>query len=188
MWLVRHGAAVTRRGACLGWTDAPLLDRAQTGADMAGLARDIGRADAVVSSDLRRAHETAGLLAVRLGCPLRVDRDLRELHFGAWEGCTWAEIERADPARYASFMRHWRRERPPGGESYAELAARVQRALTRIVATRCVVVAHAGSLRALASRLLDISPARAMELPFPPGGGMRIDRGSSGPAWIALRP
>jgi broad specificity phosphatase PhoE len=153
---------------------------------MARLSRDIGRADAVVSSDLQRAHQTAELLASRLGCPLRGDRDLRELHFGAWEGRTWAEIERADPARYASFMRNWRSARAPGGESYAELAERVQRALTRIVAARCVVVAHAGSLRALASCLLDISSARAMELPFPPGGGIRIDRGSSGRAWIAL--
>ncbi len=164
MWLIRHGEidAVHEVGGpkrCLGWTDSPLVDPGQTARRMAENAELLERltpelcpVDVVWSSDLSRALDTAHVLAGLLGARVAVDARLRELHFGAWEGMTWPQIEAAHPDAYWAFMDAWRTQPTPGGESYAALTARV--AAWRVDAPEArVVVAHQGSLRALAALL-----------------------------------
>ena len=157
MWLVRHGAidtldpdTGTRR--LVGWTDEPLADPSHTAALMRRLARRVGEADLVWSSDSSRALETARLLAGEIGARVRVDARLRELHFGNWEDSTWPAVERDAPQAYWAFMNDWERAATPGGESYAAVRARVGGWLAEHGEAR-VVVAHHGSLRALSSWL-----------------------------------
>ena len=102
------------------------------------------------SSNLQRAHETATIIAARLGSgPVTVDLRLVEADVGEWEGLTVADIE-ADWPGYLAAGR-----RPPGFEPEADLLARVVPALEDIAATAAaagvvpVVVAHAGVLRAV---------------------------------------
>ena len=144
--LARHGETdwnVERR--VQGHTDRPLNEtgRAQALALADRLAGE--PIDAVYSSDLVRAHETARIVADRLGLPVTALPDLREKHFGSWEGLTDREVlDRFPEARTG----HW-----GDAETTEEVSRRVLDALRRIAeahpAGRVLVVSHGGPLRAV---------------------------------------
>jgi len=193
MVLIRHGRVDADRlieggsgGAsvvakrCIGWTDlelcAPQETRAQMLAHAAELMERGERTWRIVSSDLRRAVQTADILAAALGIAC-VERDerLRELHFGRWEGMTWPEIEAADPLEYAAFMDEWRVRPTPGGESYAMLRARVEAFCKGVDEDEAlIVVAHHGSLRALRGALLGLDEEASMGHSWAYGGLSRV--------------
>jgi len=113
-----------------GWGDPPLTTagRIQATRVCPLLPAEVG---AVVSSDLRRASETAEILARALGVPLVVDEGLREIDIGRWTGLTSQEIEE----RWPGSLARWRAgllDRPPGGESRIEALTRFMAALRRI--------------------------------------------------------
>ncbi len=144
--LARHGETdwnLERR--VQGHADAPLNDtgRAQARALAAALAAD--RIDAVYSSDLLRAHETARIVAQPRGLEVTAIRDLRERHFGTWEGLTDDEIF----ARYPEASSgSW-----GDGETREQMTRRVLDALSRISESHpdghVLVVSHGGPLRAV---------------------------------------
>lgn len=167
--LVRHGIAEGQEGRAVGHADPPLSDQGR--ADVAGLLTSgAERPVLLVSSDLRRARESAELLAAHCGIEVVTDARLRELHFGEWEGRKWKDLEREDGDRLDQWMRGWTRESTPGGESFPDLVGRVSRWLAEWQAGgssgtgTTVVVAHAGSIRAIACRLLRVPVERAFEL------------------------
>ena len=144
--LVRHGETdwnLERR--VQGHADRPL---SETGHEQArALADDLAREpiDAVYSSDLRRAFDTARVVAERRGLPVTRVPDLREKDFGTWEGLTDREIlERFPEARSGSWG---------DAETSDEMRLRVLGALRRIAAAhpegRVLVVAHGGPLGAV---------------------------------------
>lgn len=106
--------------------------------------------DVVYSSDLARAHETALIVADRLGLPVEIDAGLREVDVGDWSGRVHTEIEGRDPEGY----RRWREGGKgwSGGESYEEMGERVVAAVLRLAARHpgqtVLVVTHGGSIRA----------------------------------------
>jgi probable phosphoglycerate mutase len=106
--------------------------------------------DVVYSSDLLRAHETALIVADRLGLPVDVDPGLREVDVGDWSGRVHSEIEGLDPDGY----RRWREGGKgwAGGESYEEMGERVVAAVLRLAARHpgeaVLIVTHGGSIRA----------------------------------------
>lgn len=106
------------------------------------------------SSDLVRASATAGSLAEITGLEVRLEKDLRERHGGAWEGLTTDEIRQ----RYPDDLANWQ---PPGGETSEYVAERTAAALTRIAdhsepGSLVVVVGHGASLTWGMSRLLGL--------------------------------
>lgn len=124
----------------------------------------------IVSSDLRRAHDTAVALGDRAGQPVVVDTRLRETHLGDWQGLTHREVDAAAPgARLA-----WRdnaRWAPHGGESRVDVAARGMPLMAELVAGQSewgldedgedserpvVLVAHGGVIAALTAALLGL--------------------------------
>jgi broad specificity phosphatase PhoE len=138
--LVRHGETEWNRlHRWQGHTDTPLNDtgRAQARELAHTLAGE--RVDAVYSSDLSRASETAAAIAGEHGLAVLVDPDLREIDVGGREGLTREEVEQRFPDG------GW------NGETREEHAARVLRALHRIADRhpdgRVVVVGHGGTLR-----------------------------------------
>jgi phosphoserine phosphatase len=149
--LVRHGETDWNRDRRVqGHSDTPLNDtgRAQAHALAEELAGE--ELDAVYCSDLLRAHETARIVAERKGLDVTAISDLRERHFGTWEGLTDEEIFARFPAA---------REGPAAwgdGETREEMAARVFGALERIAEShpdgRVLVVSHGGPLRAVLTR------------------------------------
>jgi phosphoserine phosphatase len=141
--LARHGETDWNRdGRYQGWADPPLNDTGRTQAE--ALAGQLAGTplDAVYSSDLRRAHETAEILAAPHGLQVVLDAGLREIDVGAWSGLTRLEIEHRFPAG----------ERP-GGETREQHAERVLAAVERIARLHpggsILVVSHGGTLRAV---------------------------------------
>ncbi|WP_198545752.1 histidine phosphatase family protein [Actinacidiphila yeochonensis] len=108
--------------------------------------------DAVVSSPLARCRQTAEPLAALLGLPVAVDEGLRETDFGAWEGLTFAEARRQDPAALDAWLAA-PEAAPPGGESFAAVATRVAAARDRLLAAyrgrTVVVVSHVTPIKTL---------------------------------------
>jgi broad specificity phosphatase PhoE len=95
--LVRHGETDwNAEGRLQGHTDRPLSDLGRRQArQLAGeLASE--ELDAIYSSDLARARETAEIVGERLGLPVVLDPDLREKDWGTWEGLTSVERDRVE--------------------------------------------------------------------------------------------
>ena len=163
--LVRHGQTASNRdGVGLGRADVPLTEhgRRQARAAIERLAREpLAR---VLTSPLARAAAIARPLAARAGVPLETRAELIELDVGETEGLPLAEIG----ARFPEFAAAWRgpdavRTPMPGGESLAELAARLEPLAAELLALAdgggdIAVVSHNFVLRLLVCRLLGIEP------------------------------
>lgn len=165
--MLRHGQTKSNADSRMqGQLDTDLTDlgRAQAVAAAEVLAKR--QPLLIVSSDLRRAHDTALTLGERAGLPVRVDPRLRETHLGDWQGLTHDEVDAAAPgARLA-----WRDNAswaPHGGESRIDVADRSLPLVAELVAAEpewgadepdrpVVLVAHGGLIAALAAVLLDL--------------------------------
>jgi probable phosphoglycerate mutase len=141
--IARHGETEWNRvGRWQGWADPPLneLGRAQA-RDLAAQLADVPF-DAVYSSDLRRAQETAVIVAAPHGVPVEVDPELREIDVGSWSGLTKDEIR----DRFPDGSR-------PDGETHEQHSARVRDAVIRIaranIGRTILLVSHGGTFRAV---------------------------------------
>jgi broad specificity phosphatase PhoE len=109
--------------------------------------------DAIYSSDLKRARQTAEAVAAVVGSSIRDDKRLREIQLGAWEGMTFDEIRAQDGSALDEFRAHPSSARVPGGESVPEVQRRVMQALSDIVRAhpdgRVAVVSHGLALAAI---------------------------------------
>jgi broad specificity phosphatase PhoE len=141
IWLVRHGQTDwNAEGRWQGQTPhAPPLNGVGL-AQAQALADELARAsyDAIYSSDLVRAKQTAEIIAAKLGLPVLFDPRLREVNLGAWEGLLGAEVERDFPLELAERRANPAHQRPPGGETVAEVAERARAALSDIHSARPV--------------------------------------------------
>ena len=164
--MLRHGQTeYNLRSRMQGQLDTELteLGRAQAVAAASALAKH--QPLLIVSSDLRRAYETAVALQERTGLGVRADDRLRETHLGDWQGMTHTEIDAVAPgARLA-----WRDDAswaPHGGENRVDVAARSVPLVAELVAGEpewgaddeqarpVVLVAHGGLIAALTAALL----------------------------------
>lgn len=182
IWWIRHGPTHAR--GMLGWSDLP-ADLGDAAA-LARLAARLPQGAVVVSSDLRRSVATADVLA---GGRRRLPHDpaLREMHFGAWELRAYAEIEAQSPELARAFVDDPRSVRPPGGESWAELAARVDAAADRLASMHpggdVVAVAHFGAILSQYARTPQ-APDDVFAQGIRPLSLTRLRRGPSG--WRCL--
>ncbi|ASO19194.1 2,3-bisphosphoglycerate-dependent phosphoglycerate mutase/probable phosphoglycerate mutase [Actinoalloteichus hoggarensis] len=115
----------------------------------------------VVTSDLRRAADTAAAFHAITGIDMRVDIRLRETHLGDWQGLSGIEVEEGWPGA----LTRWREDprwRPPGGESRVEVADRAEIVVAELDAEHdgtAMLCAHGGLIVALTGRLLGLNPA-----------------------------
>lgn len=162
--LARHGETRWNRDSRFqGHADPPLtaLGRAQARALAASLAGE--RLDAVYSSPLRRALETAEIVAQRLALEVQPVEDLREVDVGSWQGLTRAEVAERFPeefARWLAFGAGW-----SDGESYEQLGERVSAALLalgeRHAGGAVLAVTHGGPMRSALAAADGISHEQA---------------------------
>jgi alpha-ribazole phosphatase len=165
LYLVRHGqTAWNKTFRYMGHNDEPLDE---TGcAQAAAVAQRLASQQftAIYSSDLQRAWQTAAAIAAHQACPLIAEPRLREMHFGEWQGLTYAEIQQRDPWRLATWESDRLDMAPPGGESLRQLAARVQAVMDMLAEAHpqgdILVVSHGGPLRVLASLALGFDPVQ----------------------------
>jgi probable phosphoglycerate mutase len=136
-----------------GHGDPPLSDRGREQAN--ALARELAREtiDVLVSSDLRRAAETAAILGEARGLRPELNPRLRELDLGDWEGLTRDQIERTAGNALRRFDAGDLDVRPGGGENLREIAQRAFSVVSELVdahpGRRLAVVTHLGVIRAL---------------------------------------
>jgi broad specificity phosphatase PhoE len=157
--LARHGESDwnhTKRWQ--GFADRPLTDRGRRqAAELADRLADT-ELDAVYSSDLQRARDTAEVVARSKGLEVRTTPDLREVDVGSWSGLTRAEAEARYPETYARWLEGG--EGWEDGETYERLSKRVEKAIQRIAGEhdgqRVLVVAHGGTIRAIHANALGV--------------------------------
>ncbi len=157
--LIRPGETSWNRfGRWQGWVNVPLNEHGrQQARRLARHIRSIG-VNMLYSSDLRRAAETAAILAESLGFAPIYDARLRERHIGNWQGLTMDEIVDWYPEEYQAFLKNVDGFQVPGGESRAEVRARALAALDDIQGrggSTVAVVSHTTAIHILLAKLLD---------------------------------
>ncbi len=155
-------------GRCIGHTDVPVPARRakRLARRIQAAQRRLGGPKVVVTSDLQRAHAVGRWLR-RWGWRHGVDVQLREAHFGRWDGRPWADVPQADIDAWVADFAHYA---PGGGEA---LAALLHRATNWVAPVHgAAVVGHAGWM--LARRWGQTHPGSwptAAQWPAAPGYG-----------------
>jgi broad specificity phosphatase PhoE len=172
--LVRHGQTdANARGVLLGRTDPPLdkIGRSQVSAIAAALA-PLRRDTCIVSSPLRRARETAAIIA-REG-DVEIDERWIELDYGTYDGMPVADVSE-------ETWRQWRSDpdfAPGGGESLRSLGARVSAACDELIADAgardIIVVTHVSPVKAATAWALGVGDEVTWRMYVAPGSITRI--------------
>jgi probable phosphoglycerate mutase len=162
--LARHGETDwNREGRFQGWADPPLNATGRAQAVDLSVQLMAEELAAVYSSPLRRAYETAEVVAASRGLePVTVDA-LREVDVGSWSGLSRAEIEQRFPEQYARWLDYgqgWE-----DGETYEQMVDRVVGALQELAEARdgerILAVTHGGPMRAASAFADRVSYAEA---------------------------
>jgi broad specificity phosphatase PhoE len=175
IYLIRHGETdwnVQERFQ--GHTDIPLNDNGRSQARQLIAVCRHHKIEAILSSDLSRALETAQIIAAQLEIKVFQDNGLREAHLGKAQGLTPSEIE----SQFGkSLTERWRSSHLtdadisyPGGESGTAIMQRAFGALSKFLTTypysRIAVTTHGGVIRRIMQKLL---PAGSPPVPIPNG-------------------
>jgi probable phosphoglycerate mutase len=190
IYFIRHGETDwNAEGRLQGQRDIPLNDvgrvqALEAGKILASLAPRFDDLDWWVSP-LERTRETAERARAAIGlapAAYATDDRLKELTFGRWEGMTWREVTRADPAGAAMRDRDKWRSVPPQGESYAMLLERVKGFLP-MISRPSVLVSHGGVARVLMAILTGMPPVKAAKADIFQGKVLLFEAGSC--RWVS---
>jgi broad specificity phosphatase PhoE len=164
--LMRHGQTEWNvDGRMQGGLDTELTEVGRSQAKEAARELAARRPAVVVSSDLRRAWDSATILAENCAEPvmLRAEPRLRETSLGEWEGLDHTRVDEL----YPGTRQRWRFDAtltPPGGENRLDVAARAVPVVDELLAELpewadrpVILVAHGGLIAALSAALLELS-------------------------------
>ena len=172
IYFIRHGETDWNlEGRLQGQKDIPLNDVGRVQAEEAArkLEALVPHFEdlAYVASPMTRTRETMEILRATLGLHpevYRLDDRLVELTFGVWEGMTWKEVRKAEPALAALREQDkWHYAPPGGGESYAMLVDRIRPILDDLTRDT-VIVAHGGVARAFLAICCGVSSRQAASM------------------------
>ncbi|WP_440974291.1 alpha-ribazole phosphatase family protein [Pseudomonas koreensis] len=148
--LLRHGETELG-GGLRGSLDDALTEKGW--AQMRAAVVAGGPWDRLVSSPLQRCARFAAELGEQLNLPVQLDKDLQELHFGAWEGQSAAALMETDADALGRFWSDPYAFTPPQGEPVSVFAARVLGAVARLqqacAGERVLLISHGGVMRLL---------------------------------------
>ena len=148
--LLRHGETELG-GGLRGSLDDALTEKGWAQMRAAVIAG--GPWDRLISSPLQRCARFAAELGEQLGLPVHLDKDLQELHFGAWEGQSAAALMETDAESLGLFWADPYAFTPPQGEPVSDFAARVLGAVARLhqayAGERVLLISHGGVMRLL---------------------------------------
>ncbi|HUB07706.1 MAG TPA: histidine phosphatase family protein [Myxococcales bacterium] len=193
LYFARHGQTEgAREGRFCGDIDVPLEPSGHAMAQ--ALARHYATTEwrAIYASPRQRARDTAQPLADRVGLPLQIDDDLREISYGAWEGLREAEVAATQPAAFQAWQADPGHRAPPGGETGFAIAERALRAVDAVRARfpeggNVCVVSHKATIRVLVCALFGIPVTEfRRKIAAPPGTVTIVDFRDGGPMLLAL--
>lgn len=170
--LIRHGETDWNyEGRYQGQADPPLNEVGiEQAKDLANSLREV-QIDVLYSSPLRRALQTAQILAERLRIPLITDPRLMEINQGEWETRLRAEIEDNYPELFHAWQTKPWKVTPPGGENLDAVKARVDQAIDEILVkeqSRSIgLVTHRIPIALIKMRFQNLDPdvVRTIDLP-----------------------
>lgn len=168
IFLMRHGE--TRSDGAkryIGQTDLPLSDQGRRQAGEWHQRFKEIPLGAIVSSDLRRARETAAIIAGDRHIPTVARPGFREINLGSWENMPFAALKAHDPGAFKKRGEAMDTHRPPGGESFLDLQQRAVSTFYDTVAEtndNILMVAHAGVNRVILCHLLGMPVANLFRL------------------------
>ncbi|MFQ5593227.1 MAG: histidine phosphatase family protein [Anaerolineae bacterium] len=159
--LVRHGETEwNRTGRYQGFAVTPLNERGRWQAERVARRLAGWEIDAIYASDLPRAFQTAEPIARRLGLPINTTVALREVDVGEWEGLTVPEIQVEHAENWDACLVDPIGARRKGGESFAELADRVEKAFQQWQVLHAgeivLAVTHGGPIQVLVCTILGL--------------------------------
>ncbi len=162
LYLIRHGETTANaKGILQGWLNAPLDAKGKQQAERAAAFLADIPLDAVYCSTLQRAIDTAGILTASHHLPIHQNADLREIHFGAWEGLNHTQIVARDPEEWSKFFTQPQALQVPEGETYPLVQKRMAAAWESIKKAegadrQILIVSHGGAIRTLICYFLKI--------------------------------
>ncbi len=187
VYVVRHGrTAWNADGRFRGRCDVPLDERglAEAARAAARLARERPALALLATSPLRRAAQTAEVIAAACGVEPVVHPGLIDLDHGAWTGLRPVEAEARDPEAFARFRETPLEARPPGGEDLRSVLARILGALDELMAERpgapVAVVSHEVPIRLVLGHLLGTPDGTIWRLEIPTGSVSVLEREDGG--------
>lgn len=175
--LFRHGVTeANEKKAYLGWTDSPLSSTGNKRISRIEVDESL-----IFSSDLKRSTDTAALLFPEK--PAFQMRELREIHFGSWEGKTYEELK--EDSHYKNWLNDPFKISPPGGEGFHEFAHRIESGWESIKeevilagAKQAAIVTHGGVIRYLLMKFApDEKPFWEWNIPHGTGWEMTFKEG-----------
>jgi probable phosphoglycerate mutase len=160
LYFARHGQTDDNaRLVFQGQTGKGLNSRGRAQASRLAARMHRARVTAIFASDLERAVETARIVGKECALEPSLDRDLREVDVGRWSGKSHDEIAALYPEEWSAWAAGLDGRRG-GGETYAELAARIGRAVDRICAEEppgpILIVSHGGSIKSYIATVLGL--------------------------------
>jgi len=131
--LIRHAETMwNRERRYQGRQDPPLSDTGRAQAEALGRLLAKEQIEAVWSSPLRRARETAESIATARGLTVRVDDQFSEMHFGQWEGLTSDEVSAKFPEMYRTWLHTPHLVTVPNGETLSDVRDRALKGLSAL--------------------------------------------------------
>jgi alpha-ribazole phosphatase len=171
IYLVRHGETeLNRKGCYYGWTDCELSGVGEKQAMMLKNALKEVNFDVVISSDLKRAKDTAVIVKGEREIKILKDERLRELNFGEWEGRHYTVISKQYLKDWEAWIKDWQNTVLPKGESFTDMYARVRQCIDEILEKYkdkdILMVSHQGVLRIVMTYILGISAEKIWSFSF----------------------
>lgn len=168
LFLVRHGESVwNNRCRYQGQADIQLSDTGRLQARLLAERLKKEKITDVYSSDLKRAYDTANILAAPHNLHVQVTKELRDINFGVWEGLSHEQIL----SQYGELAKKWymypAEVRIPGGETFVELKERAYNAVLDILRKNTdgtIIVTHGFTILAIICGLLEIDLNLAFRL------------------------
>ncbi|MDH3325203.1 MAG: histidine phosphatase family protein [Gammaproteobacteria bacterium] len=174
--LIRHGepeGGSKFRGYSI---DDPLSEKGWQ--QMQHAVGDYNEWDCIVSSPMLRCKLFAEQLAIKNNVPLTIKSDFKEVGFGNWEGKTADEIKLVNPEEYEAFYLDPVNSRPTNAEDIDFFCDRVVKSYNQVlqdnIGKHCLIVAHAGVIRAIVSHVLCASPLGMYRINIKNAGLARI--------------
>jgi len=173
--LIRHGEPVGG-SKYRGQSDDPLSEKGWR--QMREAVGEQRPWDVLITSPLSRCAEFAMELAARRALPLHTDPRFMEVGFGEWEGRDRTELAAEQPDAIERFRADPVANRPPGAEPLDQFRDRVAEAFDDVATAHAgrhlLIVAHAGVIRMVVRRVLDVPLAKVSRLQVPNAGITRV--------------
>ncbi|MHB8204870.1 MAG: alpha-ribazole phosphatase [Desulfomonilaceae bacterium] len=168
IYLLRHGEIdQSYRGRFVGQTDLPLTDTGEFQARFWENELSGEQFGAIYCSDLARSQNTARIIAALREISIEVTPELREINLGEWDGLPVSDIKSYFPDEWRMRGENLESYRPPGGESFSDLASRVVPVFGSIVKNavgNLLIVAHAGVNRVILCHALGMPLANLFNI------------------------